>query len=386
MNDNRAVFARYKQKFILMHIAGNRAEHIYVYPDLSGQMTGNIINCRIEKQAGNIGSSFVMYDAKKTGFINRELKCQSVMPLMFKNEAYNEKKARFTDALTIDGQYVVATDKAGFVKASSKIAHDEKENLIRHFSECPEKYGMGIILRTKVYTEEDGIKKAEEEIENIRKKFDEIEHKAAHSPQYTVLYRPVPQFIKDLLYLADQGIEEIVTDDEEISEAVSAGYDGISGTVSVTDRVGLRFYEDKLLSLCNLYSFNAKISEAMSRNVYLKSGAYITFDPGEALCAIDINTSGTDAKSGREDTFLSVNMEAAEEIARQLRLRNISGIIIIDYINMRSDEDYEKLASCMKKAFASDRSGCRFVDFTELKLAEVVRQRHGLTLYSSLRS
>ncbi|MCR5673301.1 MAG: ribonuclease E/G [Lachnospiraceae bacterium] len=379
-----AVFTKYNDKYILMHIEGNRAEHIYAYKELDGGLAGAIINCRIERQAENIGSSFVTYAPKMTGFINKTLKCQKVIPLMYRNDAYNEKKARFTDKLTIDGKYTVAELNAGFVKCSSKIPSDIKDKLKKRFRPIADELGIGIIIRTKTYTEsaED---LAEKELYAMKDMFDDIMNCSQHSPQYTVLYRPLPECISDVLYLLDMGVTEIVTDDEDIMAMLSAEYMHVSGPVSVTDRVSLRFYEDKLLSLFNLYAMNAKLSEALERNVYLKSGARITIDNTEALTAIDVNSSENDKDGKKEETFISVNCEAAYEIARQIRLRNISGMIVIDFISMKSDIDYDKLAQTLKDAVKSDRSACRFVDFTGLKLAELVRTRRGLPLHSILR-
>ena len=172
----------------------------------------------------------------------------------------------------------------------------------------------------------------------------------------------------------------------EIRDAIAKGYEYISGPVNITDRVGLRFYDDKLLSLCNLYSFNAKISEALSRKVYLKSGAYITIDRTEALTAIDVNSAGCNSTHKKEETFYDINLEAAVEIARQLRLRNISGMIVVDFINMADEKHYDELAQCMKSALSEDLVHARFIDFTGLKLAEIIRSRSGKTLDHYLRS
>ena len=333
MTDNKAIFTVYEEKYVLMHIVNDRCEDIFVYPDLAAMPIGTIINCRVEKQLENIDSSFVRYTHDLSGFINKAIKCETVMPLQYKKEPYREKKALFTDKLSIK------------CDPNSK---DEK-------------------------------KAAKAIIEKVREK-------SQHTPVYTVLYSPMPEHIKDLIYLIDLGIEEVVTDRCEIREGLSVEYDSLSGPVNIIDRVSIRFYEDRLLSLCNLYSFNAKISEAISRKVYLKSGAYITFDQTEALCAIDVNSAQNGSKRDKDETFLMINREAAVEISRQLRLRNISGMILVDFINMDDDESYEELKECMINALSSDRIQTRFIDFTGLKLAEIVRMRSGVPLQMKLRS
>ena len=120
--------------------------------------------------------------------------------------------------------------------------------------------------------------------------------------------------------------------------------------------------------------------------MYLKSGASITIDQTEALTAIDVNTASNAGKTLKNNTFLAVNIEAADEIARQLVLRNIGGMIIIDFINMDLESDYDELKNHLVKVLKSDREYCRFVDFTGLKLCELTRSRRGKSLYQSLRS
>ena len=384
MTENKAVFTKYKEKYVLIHIVQNRAEHIYAYDSLDALDTGTIINCRIDSQAENIGACFAAYDKNLLAFVQKSIKNGTVLPLMYKKEAHDGKKAVFTDKLSISGEYVVVSDGGHFVKSSSKIPESERKDITEHFREIFQDEGYGVILRTRTFIEDGGVRKAEEELSVILDKLKSIEESSAHLVQYSVLYRPLPSYISDIRYLITQGVEEVVCDNAQIMEKISGTHESLSGQVNLSDRVGLRFYEDELLPLCKLYSFDAKISEALSRKVYLKSGAYITFDTTEALIAVDVNSAQNVKRNDKEDTFLSVNIEAASEIARQLRLRNISGMIIVDFINMNSDENYDRLSECMKDQFKTDRVRCRFIDFTSLHLAEIIRDREGRTLYRIL--
>ena len=384
MTENKAVFTKYRDRFVLIHTVQNRTEHIYAYDSLDGLDMGTIINCRVDSQAPNIGACFAAYSCDRLAFVQKEIKNGTVLPLMFKKEAHDGKKAVFTDKLSIGGEYVVVSDGGTFIKASTRIPEPERGEMTAHFRRICEDQRIGIIIRTKTFTEEDGLRKAEEELSLICNKLKEIKQSSEHLVQYSILYRPLPSHISDLLYLIAQGIDEVVCDDSQIMDKLSDAYESLSGRVSLSDRVSLRFYEDELLPLCKLYSFDAKISEALSRKVYLKSGAYITFDTTEALTAIDVNSAQNEKKGDKEDTFLSVNLEAAREIARQIRIRNISGMIIVDFINMQSDDNYDKLSECLKNELRSDRVRCRFVDFTALHLAELIRDREGRTLYRIL--
>ncbi|MCR5686738.1 MAG: ribonuclease E/G [Lachnospiraceae bacterium] len=388
MNENICVFTEYEGRYVLLNIVDGRTEHIYAYTDLYGPGPGSVINCVADSGAEGIGSSFVMYGPKMLGFINKKLKGGMVYPLMYKSEPGHDlsgsKKPKFTDIISIDGEYVIASSQKPYVKCSKKIPLNEKEKLAELFSEKAVQYGMGILVRTKTYLEPDGIKKAEEEIDAIKDIFGSIRERSGHAGKYTVLYSPLPEFVKDIMYLCDKGATEVITDDENIISAMNREYVGITAPVSLTDRVGLRKYRDELVSLGCLYSLKRRISEVLSRTVHLKSGAYISINVTEALTAIDVNSSQNSHKTGREETFYAVNAEAAAEAVRQLRLRNISGIVIIDFIDMKSEDDYAHLAELLKEECKNDRYGCSFIDFTGLKLAELVRRRHGLPLYNAL--
>ena len=384
MTEDIAVFTIYDEKYVLMHIKDGRAEHIYVYDSLDEMPIGSIINCRAERGVDNIDATFVQYDKNRTGFINKTIKGQTVCPLMLKKEAYDDKKALFTDKLSITGKYAVVSDDR-FVKVSKKIPKEERDAITERFTALSDEYDIGIIIRTSAYYDENGLKQAEEEIVRIKDLLDDIRKRSEHTPQYTVLYSPLPSFATDIIYLTGCGISQIVTDSEEIKSVLDSKYDTLSGPVILSDRVSLRFYEDKLLSLCNLYGFNAKISEALSKKVWLKSGAYITIEHTESLYAVDVNSASNGKKTDKEETFLSVNKEAAVEIARQLVLRNMSGMIIIDFINMSRENSYDELEKTIRDAISLDRETTRFVGFTALKLCEMTRSRGGRSLYSALR-
>lgn len=132
--------------------------------------------------------------------------------------------------------------------------------------------------------------------------------------------------------------------------------------------------KDAMLSLSALYGLKFKLKEALKERVWLKSGAYLVIWPTEALTVIDVN-SGKCLKGKRKDYYLNVNLEAAVEIARQMRLRNISGICIVDFINMDTRKAEEELVRVLKQELAKDTVPAVFVDFTRLGLAEITRKK-----------
>lgn len=160
--------------------------------------------------------------------------------------------------------------------------------------------------------------------------------------------------------------DEIVTDLRDIYEELSGCLRGIS----------VRLYGDALLPLIKAYDMEHKLEMALKPRVWLKSGGYLIIEPTEALTVIDVNTGKFDGSGkDREKTFLKINLEACDEIARQLILRNISGIIIVDFINMAEPSNTNLLAERMQELLAGDPVKAVFVEFTGLGLMEITRKK-----------
>lgn len=147
----------------------------------------------------------------------------------------------------------------------------------------------------------------------------------------------------------------------------------------------LRYYEDPKLSLTALYSLNTIFDQALGTRVWLKSGGYLVLEPTEALTVIDVNTGKSIDRISKEQHLLRTNLEAAREIAVQLRLRNYCGIILIDFIDMEEESHTEQLLNCLKQELAKDRTKTSFVDMTRLNLAEVTRKRIRRPLHEAVK-
>ena len=146
----------------------------------------------------------------------------------------------------------------------------------------------------------------------------------------------------------------------------------------------MSFYEDRLLPLGKLYSLDKAFEEAQSERVWLKSGGYLVIQPTEALTVIDVNTGKYEGKKNTEEAFFRINREAAQESARQIRLRSLSGIIIIDFINMEEKEHQETVLEELKNAVKTDPVRPVLVDMTPLGLVEVTRKRQYRSLKEQL--
>lgn len=369
----KIIISKLNGKYVLMNIAGNKAIDCYAYSELVSNIgIGSILNARVTKNIKNVAGSFINA-AGENGFINKSIKCETVLPVMYKKEGIKDKKPLFTDDISISGRYCVVFDAAPSVRCSSKLSKHVQQKLKEDYIDIAKQYSVGLLLRTQCADVD--IELVSKEIELISKTINYIREQAANRPDNAIFYRPLPDIVRDCLELIRFGVDEIVTDDDEVVTVLSSEYEAYFGMSSVSELVPIRKYEDDMLPLYKLYAFEGKLSEILNRQVHMHNGLNITFDPTEALCAIDINSASFTKGNTKEEAFLSVNKQAAIEVFRQIRLRNISGIIIVDFINMNQDESYKELEELIRSLCANDVVKCEFHDFTKLGLAEISRQK-----------
>ena len=198
---------------------------------------------------------------------------------------------------------------------------------------------------------------------------------ADHKVYFTCLLKPSEAVYEVLEQMADPSeYSEILTDDPQIYRQLS------EGDHPLLKQKSIRFYDDPTISLRLLYSLERGMEEALDTRVWLKCGGYLVIEPTEAMTVIDVNSGKNEAKKAGEDTYYQVNLEAAEEVARQLRLRNLSGIIIVDFINMAEKERQKELLETLKNLTAGDPQHPRIVDMTPLGLVEITRKKSHPTL------
>lgn len=166
-------------------------------------------------------------------------------------------------------------------------------------------------------------------------------------------------------------LEEIITDVPEYHRELKAYLE----MCQKEDAGCLTLYEDSLLPLGRLYSLETAFEKALGKNVWLKSGGYLVIEPTEAMTVIDVNTGKYSGRKKMQDTVYKINMEAADEIGRQLRLRNLSGIIIVDFIDMERDEDRKALLAHLGEVVLKDPVKTTVVDMTALNLVELTRKK-----------
>ena len=197
---------------------------------------------------------------------------------------------------------------------------------------------------------------------------------------YSLLYEAEPDYLKALRNCPNGSLEEVVTDQPDLFARLQE-YFRIS---DLSETTGLRFYEDKLLSLAKLYSLEYALEQSCQKRVWLKSGGYLIIECTEAMVVIDVNTGKYSGKKNLADTIRLINLEAAQEVAHQLRLRNLSGIIMVDFIDMDTEEDKALLMDTLKAAVRPDPVKTTVVDMTPLNLVEMTRKKEKKPLWEQI--
>ena len=283
--------------------------------------------------------------------------------IQIQKDSNDKKGARTSTHIKLTGKYLVLMPNTNIVTISQKIVDEkEKQRLLDIIkAELPE--NTGAILRTAAeHKSKEEIKK---DFEQLMKKWEKIKTKfnnGKNSPE--VLFRSPSIIEKIILDLPEDRIEKIeVNDQDEYNEIKEM-------LVDMDENIKIELKD----GLLEKYELRKQIEKSKQRKIWLNCGGFITIDPTEALIAIDVNSGKFTGKSTLEETIYKVNYEATIEIAKQLRLRDIGGIIIIDYIDMKDVEHKEKIEKLLKETLKQDRAKTQVEGFTKLNLMELTRK------------
>lgn len=307
-----------------------------------------------------------------------------------KREGIKTKAPAVTTNLTLHGKYALLTTGNTQISVSSKLSKEEKERLLRVVKDNSSadngslegmsagERAYGWLLRTNAGgASPEVIKK---DLLRLQTKYGELMKTAQYHTCFSCLLARPSAYLKRLSDLYTEEVDEILTDDRELFEQMTEYFQ----ENQPEDTAKLRFYEDRLLPMEKLYSLDHHLKEALGERVWLKSGGYLVIQPTEALTVIDVNTGKFTAGKKKEAAFLKLNQEAALEAARQIRLRNLSGIVIIDFINMEEKESEVQLLKTLDDALRRDPIRTTLVDMTKLSLVEITRMKKERPLHESV--
>ncbi len=286
--------------------------------------------------------------------------------VQIKKDSNEQKGARVSTHISLPGRYIVFMPGTNIITISKKIENEtEKQNLINIVKQNIPK-GNGAIIRTSAKGKNTEIIEEIKFLENKWKKI-KAEYQASEN-RGKLLYKAENIVQKMLIDLSDKKLERIVTNDEKEYEEIK---EFINEEIKNTQiKLELENTED----LIKIFYIDKQLEKLQKRKIWLKCGGFITIDKTEALIAIDVNTGKYTGNKDIEQTIYTVNKEATIEIAKQLRLRDIGGIIIIDYIDMKDEENKAKIQSLLEEVLKNDRTKTQVEGFTKLDLMEMTRK------------
>jgi ribonuclease G len=283
-------------------------------------------------------------------------------------EPLGSKGARITSHISLPGRHLVIMPMVDHIGVSRRIENEGERKRLREILQHMKPSAFGLIARTASEGKDET--DLAQDLDFLLKMWGSIQKRKATSPVPGLVHKDLDITLRAIRDLFTQDVDRVVVDSEEEYRKIL----DFCETFMPQLKSSIELY-DKEEPLFDYYGIEIEISRALGRKVWLKSGGYIVIDMTEALTVIDVNTGRYVGKRNLEDTILKTNLEAVKEIAYQLRLRNIGGIIIIDFIDMEKESSREKVFQALTEALKKDKSKTNILKISELGLVEMTRKR-----------
>ena len=353
-----------------------------IKPIIDSQLNSIYIG-RISEINSSLNSIFVSISKNQKVFVpyselkNKDIKCGDNLLVQIKTEPIKTKLAQGSMDICFPGEYCVLHLYGSGVSVSKKLSKEIQDKLTTllfndsYINEIDYK----IVIRTNAETLlfDNNIEPLINEIKKFKELADEILIKYQSLKYGSLLYSENSPLLNIFNNIQYDTYDSIITDDKAI-------YDNLN-SFSILKNKEMKFYNEEFVSLINLYSLKTHLGRALDKKVYLKSGGYLIIEPTEALTVIDVNSGKAQGKNKENNSyFYKINKEAAVEVCKQLKIRNISGIIMIDFINMKKKEDNDKLLKLLDTELKKDRIQSTLVDMTPLGIVEITRKKVNISL------
>ena len=360
---------------------------IFIQRNEQNRINGNIYKARVANVLPGMESAFLDIGLNKNAFLHirdfQVIKNKITLPIeevLKKNdeifvqilkEPRGEKGARVTTHYTIPGKYMVLMPNDSHIAISQKIEDPDERIRLETLIDNIKPKEMGVIIRTAAKGKtEFHLKK---EIEYLVKKWKNTEKKFKKSKVGEVLYSDNDMITRTVRDVFSNKVDELIIDNEKKYWDI---VDYIKAFSDDTFKTKVKLFESSL-NIFDYYGVTVGLERALNEKVWLPCGGYLIIQKTEALVSIDVNTGKNTGEINLEKTIVETNIEAAIEIARQLRIRNLSGIIIIDFIDMKVEDDKIKVLKTLENNLKKDRIKTNIVHFTDLGLIEMTRKRQG---------
>lgn len=350
------------------------------------RLVGNIYKGKVQNVLNGMQAAFVNIGLEKNAFLyagdtleygeilkdvtdkKLNLKAGDNILCQVTKEQFGSKGARITMNVTLPGRGVVLMPQIDYVGVSRRITDEKKKQELIDFVTKVKPEGFGIILRTQ--SVDCSKEEIQEEISELVAKWNKIKELKMTKPAGTLIYKEEGVAIRAVRDMLRDDVDHIIIDDKRLLEDFKIAF------ASLNEKKPDLFvlYDDKE-HMHKKYGLTKQITDLLQRKVVLANGAYLIIDRTEALTVIDVNTGKYVGEKNLEQTVFDTNCIAAKEIARQLRVRNIGGIVVIDFIDMENPEHSQKVLEVLQEALSMDRTKTSVIGMTPLGLVELTRKK-----------
>ena len=388
--------AKYPEEKRVAIIEGNLLVDFYVELASKEHLRGNIYKGVIARVEPSLQAVFVDFGQKKNGFLQlreimpdylgphagKKVRMQEVfqkgqeMVVQIEKDERDTKGASLTTFISLPGRYIVMMPGQNRIGISRKVADQDRQRMKEAFGtlKLPEK--TGFILRTA------GIDKTAEDLSNdlkyLMKLWAGIQKEASTVKAPALIYKEQDIAIRTVRDYLTADVEEVLVDDQETFRDIKS----FLRRTQPGRKVNVKYYKDKR-PIFDLHNLEDQITKINERFVHLPSRGYLVFDRTEALTAIDVNSGRSRKEKNIEQTALRTNLEAADEIARQLRLRDMGGLVVIDFIDMESSKNRRQVEGRLKTALQADKAHTDITGISRFGIVEMTRERMRTAYFES---
>lgn len=370
-------------------LENNNLVELYIERPLQSRVVGNLYKGVVANVLPGMQAAFVDIGMDRNAFlyvddvnpeysedapppsrtaIEKLLKVGEELMVQVIKEPFGSKGARVTGSVTLPGRYLVLVPGAEYIGVSRRIESNAERDRLRREAEKLKPEGVGLIVRTVAEGAREEILK--QDLDFLSGLWQRVQERYQQKGAPAVVYQDLALTCRIARDYFDDEVRTFLVDNEHEYEKVMEILEYISPHLK--PRVIL--YQDPE-PIFERYNIEKEINKALDRQVWLKSGGYLVFDETEALSVIDVNTGRYIGRRNLADTILRTNMEAAGEIARQIRLRDIGGIIVVDFIDMAAPEHRQKVLAKLNESIRHDRTKTYVLGLTSLGLVEMTRKK-----------
>ena len=381
MNKVKIIISRYYDNILVAIYDGIRFVQFDLF-NTNKMPIGTIMLSRVENHVKSLNACYVSMPDNNKGYLQRtDIKQGELIPVMLIKDGTTTKAPIVSKDIEISGMYCVVFAENGGFTFSKKISSAIVDKISKDLCDIDVKYKT--IIRTNAANA--SIDDVISEVKYIHSLIENICTFSSMRTKDSVLYIPDKPYINCIKNINVDNISEILCDDYELFDEINELFYSKLNSV-YKNKIDLIYHDSSKPSFNVLYSLNTRLEDTLNKKVWLKSGGYLVIEQTEALVSIDVNSGGCKEKDNTERTYYKTNCEAAIEVAYQLRLRNLSGIIIVDFINMKSENDINDLYILLETELKKDSNRAKLHDFTKLGLAEITRTKTSVSIPEQLRA